>query len=625
MKNNLNLNSSAEFSSFNRKKNPRDMTVQELDEYIKKNRQKNYIPYHTESKSLNSSFSSNNNFGYFNETKTNKEKNLNSENRNLKLISFPQQNIEIEKIITNKKLNENNIKKENDNIIKKNNINNPPQLSNLIKDFVKNSPFIKNNTSSRINTLNNEENENDFKSTEVIKQKYLNYSPNSEQKKIFNNTFQGNLRNNILKWEQTSLPNNNININNIKMKYQIDNNNYNSNLNITNNVKSLQEQIKQLINENEMLKKKLKNIQKILEYERNNRELNKNINEEQLLKRNNDLQLQLNIQLQNINLLEKEKNRHIEQNAIDKENYLNEINALKEKISILNNQYKEKCEESEKIRNQYENERNEMIETMKSLREIIFQKETENNSIMDKYDKLIKNQQHKKDNFSNSMISTNSKKSKENMLINNNKVNNKRTKSSKKNTINKNSINLNQKVNNQNIKTNKSIRDKTPKKNLSKNKSKNVTKIIKNSNNNNYNNDNYLIKQENQNYSNIILGELNSLRSDFSDLNSKNNINKFYFNNQENDKSNIQKNEELLNKINESIFNLERIIPELTRDYKNIVSRINSNLFPQENITLKNNLKLISNEIENNNSQLNELKSQQQELLKYILSQNGNL
>ena len=36
---------------------------------------------------------------------------------------------------------------------------------------------------------------------------------------------------------------------------------------------------------------------------------------------------------------------------------------------------------------------------MKSLREIIFQKENENNSIMDKYDKLIKNQQNKKDNF----------------------------------------------------------------------------------------------------------------------------------------------------------------------------------------------------------------------------------
>ena len=625
MKNKLNLNSSAEFSSFNRKKNPRDMTVQELDEYIKKNRQKNYIPYHTESKSLNSSFSSNNNFGYFNETKTNKDKNLNSENRNLKTTSFPQQNIEIEKSMTNKKLNENKIKKDNENIIKKNNINNPPQLSNLIQDFVKNSPFIKNNTSNRINTMNNEENENKFKSSEEIKQKYLNYSPNSEQNKIFNNTFQGNLQNNFLKWEQTSLPNNNININNIKMKYKIDNNNYNSNINLTNNVKSLQEQIKQLINENEMLKQNLNNIQSILESERNNRELNKNIKEEELLKRNNDLQLQLNIQLQNINLLEKEKNRHIEQNAIDKENYLNEINTLKEQLSIINNQYKEKCEESEKIRNQFENERNEMIETMKSLREIIFQKETENNSIMDKYDKLIKNQQHKKENFSNSMISTNSKKSKENIFINNNKVNNKRTKSSKKNTINKNSINLNQKINNQNLKTNKNIRDKTPKKNLSKNKGKNVNKMIKNLNNNNYNNDNYLIKQENQNYSNIILGELNSLRSDYSDLNSKNNINKFYFNNQENDKINIQNKEELLNKINESIFNLERIIPELTRDYKNIVSRINSNLFPQENITLKNNLKLISNEIENNNSQLNELKTQQQEILKYILSQNGNL
>ena len=134
-----------------------------------------------------------------------------------------------------------------------------------------------------------------------------------------------------------------------------------------------------------------------LESERNNRELNQDNNDSnELIKRNNELQLQLNIQIQNINLLEKEKNRHIEQNAIDKENYLNEINSLKEQFQILNNQYKEKCEESEKIRNQLENERNEMIETMKSLREIIFQKENENNSIMDKYDKLIKNQQIKK-------------------------------------------------------------------------------------------------------------------------------------------------------------------------------------------------------------------------------------
>ena len=31
-----NLNSSEEFHTFNRKKNPRDMTIQELDEYIKK-------------------------------------------------------------------------------------------------------------------------------------------------------------------------------------------------------------------------------------------------------------------------------------------------------------------------------------------------------------------------------------------------------------------------------------------------------------------------------------------------------------------------------------------------------------------------------------------------------------
>jgi len=124
-----------------------------------------------------------------------------------------------------------------------------------------------------------------------------------------------------------------------------------------------------------MLKEKLNNVQSALESERNNRELNQDNNDSnELIKRNNELQLQLNIQIQNINLLEKEKNRHIEQNAIDKENYLNEINSLKEQIQILNDEYKEKCEESEKIRNQLENERSEMIETMKSLREIIFSK-----------------------------------------------------------------------------------------------------------------------------------------------------------------------------------------------------------------------------------------------------------
>ena len=225
------------------------------------------------------------------------------------------------------------------------------------------------------------------------------------------------------------------------------------------------------------------------------------------------------------------------------------------------------------------------------------------------------------------MISTNSKKSNQNISNNNiSKFHNfKRPKSSKKNIINKNVLS-NQKVNNQNLKKNK--RDKTPKKNSSKSKTKNKNINISDQNDYLNDNNNYINNPENLNYINpIILGELNSLRSDFSDLNIKNNNNQFYYNNQENDinQINIQKNKELLNKINESIFNLERIIPELTRDYKNIVTRINSNLFPEENLSLQNNLKLISNEIENNSLQLNELKSQQQELLKYILSQGGNV
>ena len=102
-----NLNSSEEFHTFNRKKNPRDMTIQELDEYIKKNRQKNYNPNNTESKSLNSSFTTNNHFGLFNETNLNKTNNIKSENRNLyKNSSYIQKNNETNDNLVNSNKNE---------------------------------------------------------------------------------------------------------------------------------------------------------------------------------------------------------------------------------------------------------------------------------------------------------------------------------------------------------------------------------------------------------------------------------------------------------------------------------------------------------------------------------------
>ena len=94
-------------------------------------------------------------------------------------------------------------------------------------------------------------------------------------------------------------------------------------------------------------------------------------------------------------LLEKEKNRHIEQNAIEKEENMKVIEQLKSDLENITQKYNEKVEEVEKIKAQFENERSEMIETMKSLREIIFQKENEKNSIIMQFENIVQEQNDK--------------------------------------------------------------------------------------------------------------------------------------------------------------------------------------------------------------------------------------
>ena len=61
-------------------------------------------------------------------------------------------------------------------------------------------------------------------------------------------------------------------------------------------------------------------------------------------------------------------------------------------------------------------------------------------------------------------------------------------------------------------------------------------------------------------------------------------------NNLNNDKF---KNEQL-NKINENIFILERNIPELTREYKNLLNKLNSNLYSEQ----KENIEINVNALE---------------------------
>ena len=650
-----------------RKKNPRDMTIEELEEYIQKNKNKNYNPYNTESRSLNSSFTSNNHFGLFNEKFKENFDNNSNKSFHQKTFSVGKNNIQNEEVLNkeNKDVNVNNITN-NNNFENKNN-----NKFTLIENIVQNSPFIKSNSSSKNNTLNTiskeeenlNKNQNNFNyqnNNNLNNNNFTNPLNNSAQKPFNSFNFYSNIINKQNEFNNTN--NNNLNSYNSNNTQSTINNSENNNLNtnskaINDYIKSLQEKIKFLENENEELKKNYFKISARYDTERtlNLNKTNSNNNENELIKKNSEFQIQLNLCQKNISMLEIEKNRHLEQNAIDKENFMNEIEKLKNINNELNEKYNNKCEEFDKIRAQYENERNEMIESLTSLREIIFQKDNENNNVINQYEKIIQEKNKKIENLikKNNNTTTNLKQSMSSSVSSNfNNNNNKvvRQKSLKKINLNKNINNQsslknsnghnnnNKKLNTKNNNNNKN-RNKTPIKNNKKPK----TSIKKTSNNDNINlnkeNKNELeslmnIKEmdPNQNYlNNIILGDITSLRSDYSELNG--NINYNYFNNNYNikeDNNNIeqlkinQQNKNELNLINENIFNLERTIPELSRDYKNILYRLNSNLFPDENENLKKNLEIIGTDIENKNIELNKLKNKQQQLLK-ILTLSGNI
>jgi hypothetical protein len=67
---------------YNKKKNPRDMSIEELEEYIQKNMSKTKNIKNYESHSLNASFTCNNNFGFFDKIdNNNKNENLYSVKR----------------------------------------------------------------------------------------------------------------------------------------------------------------------------------------------------------------------------------------------------------------------------------------------------------------------------------------------------------------------------------------------------------------------------------------------------------------------------------------------------------------------------------------------------------------
>ena len=73
-----------------------------------------------------------------------------------------------------------------------------------------------------------------------------------------------------------------------------------------------------------------------------------------------------------------------------------------------------------------------------------------------------------------------------------------------------------------------------------------------------------------------------------------------------------------LNKINENIFILERNIPELTREYKNLLNKLNSNVYSDNKENIEINLNALETQIKESKIRLDELKNYQQEILKNI-------
>jgi hypothetical protein len=282
-----------------KRKDPKTMSVEELEEYINKNKFKftddrSYNPNNTNNnmnnKSLNSSFNSqrNLNLSFTNNLEQNKTVNFNKINDNVK-----------------KSENDTKLNSSNSEALTKNYGLNYNYLGN--NNMVNSNPFINHN-----NTMNNSNMSLDPMSDgeeKYLKFKSKVFPPNTSSNSAMNT--QSNAANNYLK--------------------------------------SLQDKNHSLLLENEELKKNFIEVSELLEKERNDfqkkllNEINKANEVEKSLKMDinsfdsenkelanqvNELKIKLSLYNTNMTILENEKGRHLEQNAFDKEKLQGEIEQL---------------------------------------------------------------------------------------------------------------------------------------------------------------------------------------------------------------------------------------------------------------------------------------------------------
>ena len=164
---------------------------------------------------------------------------------------------------------------------------------------------------------------------------------------------------------------------------------------------ALENKIRSLEIENDELKRNFSQLSQMLENERNEyqNKLSKILEENEkkflednknLLKQIDELKLQNSLNQTNMSILTSEKERHIEQNAIDKEYYETQIRALKAENEELKKEIKEKVKSfSSTINEQQVTIENDFRAQIKAYKDIINNCEKDKNLLIKKYEKRI--------------------------------------------------------------------------------------------------------------------------------------------------------------------------------------------------------------------------------------------
>lgn len=336
----------------------------------------------------------------------------------------------------------------------------------------------------------------------------------------------------------------------------------------------LEIRVKELEKENAELKRNFNQLTELIQKERKDfqNKLVQTISDNEkkfmednkkLIKQIDELKIKDSINQTNLNLLKSEKERHIEQNAVDKEYYEEKIKNLKNENLELKDEIKNKVSNINQIlKEQEDGIVSEFEQQIKNLKEILNRSEKEKKDIIKKYENKLKELQVK---LNKVMRDAEKSRSKSKGKYTNNKIN-----------TTFSNITYTQR--------NTKLSSK------SKSKGKKTKSLSLNVSNTSISND----------VSNLLAKVDDKINSD-----------------------NTPSNNNSLGAINDAIFNLERIIADLNHNYKQINDKMNVSSSQEEISLLNRNLLLVGQTIEQQNSYLNDLKAKQQEVLKNGLINNN--